>query len=215
MTSTAARTPAPSTPTRTPRGPRPARAACRPHSCLPVPVPSHPCWKFRILVTPPRRNTGSVVPCQPRILNFQKAGGGKGARSGGGGQNGRMELVQIAQRVTDLDRAVAFYEDLLGKKVAARFDPPGLAFFLLDGTRLLLDRAAPSSLIYLAVDDVEFSVENLRERGVAITTEPHVIFQHSDDTLGPAGKDEWMAFITDSEGNTVGLVSYSDSDPND
>jgi methylmalonyl-CoA/ethylmalonyl-CoA epimerase len=126
-----------------------------------------------------------------------------------------MELVQVAQHADDLDRAVAFYEELLGVKVAARFDPPGLAFFMLDGTRLLLDKAAPTSLLYLAVDDVEYSVDQLRARGVAITTEPHVIFQHTDDTLGPAGTDEWMAFITDSEGNTVALVSYSNTDPND
>lgn len=126
-----------------------------------------------------------------------------------------MELVQVGQHVDDLNRAIAFYEDLLGKKIAARFVPPGIAFFVLDGTRLLLDAQAPSSLIYLAVDDVEFSVESLRERGVQITTEPHVIFQHSDDTLGPAGTDEWIAFIVDSEGNTVGLVSYSNSDPSD
>lgn len=126
-----------------------------------------------------------------------------------------MEIIQIAQRAVDLDRAVAFYEDLLGTPVSARFDPPGLAFFMLDGTRLLLDKVAPSSLIYLAVDDVNASVDSLRAKGVEIDTEPHVIFQHSDDTLGPAGEDEWMAFIKDSEGNTVGLVSYATSDPND
>jgi methylmalonyl-CoA/ethylmalonyl-CoA epimerase len=126
-----------------------------------------------------------------------------------------MEIVQIAQRVTDLDRAVAFYEQLLGMKVAAKFDPPGLAFFMLNGTRLLLDKGASSSIVYLKVDDVEFSVDELRGRGVTIQTEAHVIFQHEDDTLGPAGTDEWMAFITDSEGNTVGLVSYSTSDPNE
>ncbi|HEY4268903.1 MAG TPA: VOC family protein [Galbitalea sp.] len=126
-----------------------------------------------------------------------------------------MELVQVAQHAEDIDRAVAFYEELLGVSVAARFDPPGLAFFMLDGTRLLLDKGAPTSLLYLAVDDVEYSVDQLRARGVAITTEPHVIFQHNDDTLGPAGTDEWMAFITDSEGNTVALVSYSNTDPND
>jgi methylmalonyl-CoA/ethylmalonyl-CoA epimerase len=126
-----------------------------------------------------------------------------------------MEIVQIAQRIENMDRAIAFYEDLLGQKVAARFDPPGLAFFMIEGTRLLLDDSAPSGLLYLAVDDVEFSVAELRTRGVAIDTEPHVIFQHEDDKLGPAGTDEWMAFITDSEGNTVGLVSYANSDPND
>jgi methylmalonyl-CoA/ethylmalonyl-CoA epimerase len=126
-----------------------------------------------------------------------------------------MEIIQIAQHVEDLDRAIVFYEELLGTKVAARFDPPGLAFFMLDGTRLLLDAGAPSGLLYLAVDDVEYSIDQLRTRGVVIETEPHVIFQHTDDTLGPAGTDEWMAFITDSEGNTVGLVSYANSDPSD
>jgi methylmalonyl-CoA/ethylmalonyl-CoA epimerase len=126
-----------------------------------------------------------------------------------------MEIVQIAQHVDDLDRAIAFYEDLLGTKVATRFDPPGIAFFLLDGTRLLLDKNAPSGLIYLGVDDVEFSTDELRRRGVTIDTEPHVIFQHEDATLGPMGTDEWMAFVIDSEGNTVGLVSYSTTDPNE
>lgn len=126
-----------------------------------------------------------------------------------------MEIVQIAQRAVDLDRAVAFYEDLLGISVSARFDPPGLAFFMLGGTRLLLDKVAPSSLIYLAVDDVNASVDSLRAKGIEIDTDPHIIFQHEDDTLGPAGEDEWMAFIKDSEGNTVGLVSYATSDPNE
>jgi len=126
-----------------------------------------------------------------------------------------MEIVQIAQRVEDLDRAIAFYEELLGQKVAARFDPPGLAFFMLGGTRLLLDTTAPAGLLYLAVDDVEFTVDELEKRGVTIDTDPHVIFQHKDATLGPIGTDEWLAFITDSEGNTVGLVSYADTDPNE
>jgi methylmalonyl-CoA/ethylmalonyl-CoA epimerase len=126
-----------------------------------------------------------------------------------------MELVQVAQHVDDLDRAVAFYEELLGTKAAAKFSPPGIAFFLLDGTRLLLDsNVATGGIIYLAVDDVEFSVDELRQRGVTIESEPHVIFQHTDGTLGPVGTDEWMAFIRDSEGNRVGLVSYSDTDPN-
>ena len=37
-------------------------------------------------------------------------------------------------------------------------------------------------------------------------SEPHVIFSHADDTLGPAGTDEWQASVRDSEGNLVGLV---------
>jgi methylmalonyl-CoA/ethylmalonyl-CoA epimerase len=122
-------------------------------------------------------------------------------------------LVQVAQRVTDLDRASAFYADLLGSAPDAVFDPPGLVFFHLGSTRLLLDRAAPSALVYLQVDDVRTAVESLRGRGVEVTTEPHVIFEHTDDTLGPAGTSEWMAFLADSEGNTVGLVSHSRTAP--
>lgn len=117
-----------------------------------------------------------------------------------------MRLVQIAQHADDLERAAAFYTRLLETEPAAVFDPPGLLFFDLDGVRLLLDRNAPSSLVYLHVDNVHETLERLD--GVEIVSHPHVIFQHGDDTLGPAGHDEWQAFITDSEGNTVGLVAF-------
>ena len=119
---------------------------------------------------------------------------------------GPMGLVQVAQRALDLDRAAAFYTDLLGSPPTARFDPPGLLFFDLDGVRLLLDVGAPTALLYLRVDDVAATVERLRGHGVVVESEPHVIFRHEDDTLGPAGTDEWHAFVRDSEGNLVGLV---------
>jgi methylmalonyl-CoA/ethylmalonyl-CoA epimerase len=118
-------------------------------------------------------------------------------------------LIQVAQRAEDLSRAADFYGRLLETEPTATFDPPGLVFFDLDGTRLLLDRVAPSALIYIAVDDVRTRIGELRAEGVEIEGEPHVIFQHADDALGPAGNDEWMAFVKDSEGNTVGLVSYA------
>jgi methylmalonyl-CoA/ethylmalonyl-CoA epimerase len=59
------------------------------------------------------------------------------------------------------------------------------------------------------VSDVHSLVEQLRAEGVLVESEPHVVFSHTDDALGPAGTDEWMAFIRDSEGNLVGLVSHS------
>ena len=118
-----------------------------------------------------------------------------------------MRLVQVAQHASNLRRAAEFYSALLGTEARALFDPPGLLFFDLDGVRLLLEAGAPSSLLYLSVPDVRISVEELRARGVEIVAEAHVIFSHTDDHLGPAGTDEWMAFIRDSEGNTVGLVS--------
>jgi methylmalonyl-CoA/ethylmalonyl-CoA epimerase len=117
-----------------------------------------------------------------------------------------MRLVQVAQRAEDLDRAAAFYSDLLGTEPTGRFDPPGLLFFDLDGVRLLLERGAQSATLYLGVDDIDATVERLRAAGAAVEAEPHVIFSHPDDALGPAGTDEWQAFVRDSEGNLVGLV---------
>ncbi len=119
-----------------------------------------------------------------------------------------MTLVQIAQHAADLQRASSFYADLLGTPPVATFDPPGLVFFDLGGVRLLLDRGAPSCLLYLRVDDIDATLERLRAAGVPVESEPHVIFGHDDDTLGPADTDEWMAFVTDSEGNHVGLVEH-------
>ena len=121
-----------------------------------------------------------------------------------------MEIVQVAQHADDLDRAALFYTDLVGSPPAARYDPPGLLFFDLGGTRLLLERGAPRALLYLRVDSVRDAVDRLRARGVAIETEPHVIFTHQDDVLGPAGTEEWHAFLRDSEDNLVGLVSQED-----
>lgn len=118
-----------------------------------------------------------------------------------------MHLLQVAQRVTDMDRAVAFYSRLLGAPPSGRFEPPGLAFFSLGSVRLLLEANAPSCLLYLHVDDIGGETARLRNDGVEIVTEPHVIFSHDNDRLGPAGTDEWQAFIRDSEGNLVGLVS--------
>ncbi len=118
-----------------------------------------------------------------------------------------MRLAQVAQHAEDLERAAAFYTQLLGTPPTGRFDAPGLLFFDLDGVRLLLERGAPSALLYLAVDDVRASIERIR--GISeVISEPHVIFGHVDDTLGPAGTDEWQGFIRDSEENLVGLVSW-------
>jgi hypothetical protein len=93
-------------------------------------------------------------------------------------------------------------------------DDQALAYFLPGilynaGYSVIL---AATCLVYLRVEDVPTAVERCREHGVPVESEPHVIFRHEDDAMGPAGTDEWMAFITDSEGNTVGLVSHSPVD---
>jgi methylmalonyl-CoA/ethylmalonyl-CoA epimerase len=116
-------------------------------------------------------------------------------------------LRQVAQHVEDMDRAVAFYRDVIGLSLIARFDPPGLAFFDLGGgTRLLFEAGAPSSILYLGVSDVVTATEELRRAGVAIVAEPDVIHVDHDGQFGPPGEAEEMSFFRDSEGNLVGLA---------
>jgi len=117
------------------------------------------------------------------------------------------ELHQVAQHADDLDRAVAFYTHTLGCALISTFDPPGLAFLRLGDTRLLLDRNAPSALLYFRVDDVRATADKLRSAGVTIDSEPHLIHTDDEGAFGPAGWEEWMAFFKDSEGNLVGLAS--------
>jgi methylmalonyl-CoA/ethylmalonyl-CoA epimerase len=117
-------------------------------------------------------------------------------------------LVQVGQHAEDLERAKRFYAALLGRDATAVYDPPGLVFFDLDGVRLLLDRALPSSVLYLRVDDLPAALDRARAAGAARDMEPHAIFTHEDDTLGPAGTVEWHAFVKDTEGNLVGLVEH-------
>ena len=111
----------------------------------------------------------------------------------------------MALHAADLDRAVAFYRDVLGLTFVARFDPPGLAFFDLDGTRLLLEAGAPPSLLYLEVDDIQGAVAALGEAGVTLEGEPHVIFRDDEGRFGVPGTEIWQAGFKDSEDNLVVL----------
>ena len=125
----------------------------------------------------------------------------------GGSITAMTRLVQVALRATDLDRAAAFYSDLLGTRPSGRFDPPGLLFFDLDGTRLLLEGNAPASMLYLEVSDVHRTIEALRGRTEVVSRASPDL--HPRGRLPrPSGTTEWQAFVTDSEGNSVGLVSF-------
>ena len=115
-------------------------------------------------------------------------------------------LTQVAIGAADLERAARFYSELLDADPLATYDPPGLVFFDLRGTRLLLDRNVTGGIVYLGVDDVDEALRRAVSAGATVEGEPHVIFTHDDDTLGPAGTDEWHAFVRDPDGNVVGLV---------
>jgi methylmalonyl-CoA/ethylmalonyl-CoA epimerase len=118
-------------------------------------------------------------------------------------------LRQIGLPARDLDRAVAFYQEALGLEIVARYG--SLAFFDLDGTRLLLetseDPAARAGVLYLAVDDIDAAHAELVTRGVSFQSAPHLVFRDDQGTFGPAGGEEWMAFFLDSEENQLALAS--------
>ena len=116
-------------------------------------------------------------------------------------------LHQVAQHVDDLDRAVAFYRDVLELRLIGRFDPPGLAFFDLGDTRLLLETGAPSALLYLRVDDPAAALERVRAHGVTIEQDAHVIFADTEGQFGSAGENEVMGFFRDSEQNLLGYAA--------
>ncbi len=115
-------------------------------------------------------------------------------------------LLQISMPVRDIDRAVAFYRDVLGARFL--FQAATLGFFDLDGVRLML--AVPegsggegASVLYFRVPDVPAAHATLLARGVAFEGDPHVV--HRDDR-----HELWMAFFRDSEGN---LLAFSGERP--
>ncbi len=56
---------------------------------------------------------------------------------------GLDQIGQIAVPVADIDRAVAFYRDILGMRFLFQA-PPGLGFFDCAGVRLMLDDSCQS-----------------------------------------------------------------------
>ena len=89
---------------------------------------------------------------------------------------GLSEIGQIAVAVKDLEKAVAFYRDVLGMKLLFQA-PPGLAFFDGGSVRLMLDRPEkpeldhPASILYFKVGDIQEATAVLRERGVRFEEE--------------------------------------------
>jgi predicted enzyme related to lactoylglutathione lyase len=116
---------------------------------------------------------------------------------------GRIGQIQVS--VTDVDRSVTFYRDVLG--IPFLFSVPGqpMAFFDCDGVRLYLgvpesEEFRSRSTIYFSVEDIDAAYEELRERGVSFRGAPHLINKTESSEL-------WMAFFTDPDGNNLALMA--------
>jgi methylmalonyl-CoA/ethylmalonyl-CoA epimerase len=122
---------------------------------------------------------------------------------------GLSRIGQIALPVRDLDRAVAFYRDVLG--LAFLFRVPNLAFFDCAGVRLMLsppetaELERHSSIIYFGVDDIHAAHQALRDRGAQFDDQPHIVANMETYNL-------WMAFLRDPDGNLLGIMSEAPHD---
>ncbi len=112
-------------------------------------------------------------------------------------------IGQIAVPVTDIDRAVEFYRDVLGLRFLFQA-PPGLGFFDCAGIRLMLDspareNAGRSSTLYFKVDDVDMAFNEFSRRGMTFEAKPLLIATMPDHEL-------WMAFFRDPDKNLLALM---------
>ena len=119
-------------------------------------------------------------------------------------KGGLARIGQIAINAHDVDRATAFYRDVLG--LEHLFSAGQLSFFDCGGVRLMLDKPEkpefdhPSSILYFQVEDIRAAHKRLSEAGAKFEDEPHVIAQMQEYDL-------WMTFFRDSEDNLLALMS--------
>jgi len=103
----------------------------------------------------------------------------------------RMPHIKIG--VSDLKKAVAFYENIVG--LEKKSEGPTYAIFNVGGVELGL--GAGRLEIFLLVDDVDKACQDLKEKGAKFVTEPR------DQPWGAR-----IATIVDPEGNEFILESF-------
>jgi catechol 2,3-dioxygenase-like lactoylglutathione lyase family enzyme len=106
----------------------------------------------------------------------------------------------------DLDATLAFWRDVLGLSVHALYDPPGIAFIMAGDVRLLFTDGVPAGTVYLDMAGLDAFHLSARAAGVPFTAPPARVHIDREGQFGPAGEEEWMAFLKDPAGNTIGLV---------
>lgn len=117
---------------------------------------------------------------------------------------GLKQIGQVAVTTHDVERASAFYRDVLGMKHL--FSIPIASFFDCDGIMLMLMLPSkpefdhPSSIIYFNVNDIHQATETLMARGVHFEEKPNFV-------ADMGSYDLWMAFFRDSENNLLALRS--------
>lgn len=116
-------------------------------------------------------------------------------------------IKQIAIPVHDVDKAKAFYKDVLG--LTHLFDaPPALSFFDCGGVRLMLcgpaaqgkDGDSQHAVLFYDSSDIKKTYAAMTAAGAYSMAEPHIIARMN-------GREVWVAEMSDGQGNAVSLIS--------
>jgi methylmalonyl-CoA/ethylmalonyl-CoA epimerase len=113
------------------------------------------------------------------------------------------DICQIALAVRDLARAKDFYQNTLGMKFL--FDAGTMAFFQCGTVRLMIGLSedvvsVSGTILYFKVSNLQQVHDVLVGTGVVFVQPPHLVARMPDHEL-------WLAFLKDTEGNTLGLMS--------
>src|SRR5260221_11904558 len=129
-----------------------------------------------------RRAYHESTPRLTRQIPPWPAANGGCCQQNGGEVNMSAQLtgiLQIAITAKEIDRATAFYRDVLGLRLL--FNAPNMAFFDCGGVRLYLasgegaEQHGASSFIYFRTGDISGLMAALKGKRVSIYPEPHII----------------------------------------
>jgi catechol 2,3-dioxygenase-like lactoylglutathione lyase family enzyme len=113
-------------------------------------------------------------------------------------------LGQVHISVTDVDRSVEFYRDVLQLPFLFRVPGQPMAFFQAGDVRLYLGTPetpafTSRAVLYFRVGDIDAEFARLRGAGVDFMDSPHVV--HRD-----TGTETWLAFLRDPDGHQIALM---------
>ena len=114
------------------------------------------------------------------------------------------DIHQIAITVSDVEKALSFYRDILG--LTYLFSPStNLAFLSAGSIRIMLSTPQGSgtvggnSILYFKTDNIESAHAAFVENGATNERDPAIAAQMPDHEL-------WTSFLRDPDGNLVGLM---------
>ena len=120
-------------------------------------------------------------------------------------------LGQIHISVSDVERSVEFYRDVLGIQHLFTVQGQPMAFFASGDVRLYLGKPESADfktqcVLYFTVDDIDAEHARLQEQGVSFNDQPHVVHRDGSTEL-------WMAGLTVPDGHHIILMQDRETAP--